>query len=246
MSEKKKITDLWKNTNTDIKFLILILVGFMIVVFDQHIDCHWLSGIYPPYQQAYKDMNDEFQLYTLNYIFGMHANIYEYSIGEITYRLKVDIFSDLIGYLLMAIGLFRLSHKTKIFSISGMTAMLAAALYIVTRLLPFVFNGAQLTYICFFLIIAQYGLEVCIGYMFIYGIFDLLAGYQYSRDRRAIGLSWFSTIIVNLVLIIIGWMSMMLNPVLITFYNMLDLALNLMFVYFVYKNREYILGLKKA
>ena len=72
----------WKNTPQDVKYLILILVGFMFLIFDQHIVCSWLNGIYPAYSES-SGINTEFQLYTLNYLFGLSYNVYEYSIGEL-------------------------------------------------------------------------------------------------------------------------------------------------------------------
>jgi hypothetical protein len=152
----------------------------------------------------------------------------------------------LLGYILITIGLLKLSHKSKIFNISAMTSVLAIVLYVGVRLLPFFFNGQQLTYICFFLIIAQFGLEVCIGYMFVYGVCDLLQGYAYVRDRRAIGISWFVTVVVNAVVLIISWMSMVLNPAFLTVYNIIDLAVNLLFYYFVFRDRDYIMGYRKV
>lgn len=244
MSEEKKAS-FWNSMNGDIKFLMIILIGFMFLIFDQHIVCSWLNGIYPPFQQS-SAINEEFQLFTMNYLFGMKANVYEKSIGEIAYNIKVDIFSDLIGYVLITIGLKKLSKRTKVFNIGVVTSLAAIVLYIITRLLPFLFNGEQLSYICFFLIIAQFGIEVCIGYMFIYGLCDLLSGYQYVRDRRAIVISWFATVVLNAVVMILAWMSWFLNPAFYTIYNMLDLAVNLIFFYFVFRNREYYFGYKKA
>lgn len=245
MSEIKKKTGFWGSMADDTKYLMIVLVGFMFLIFDQHIVCGWLNGIYPAFQQS-ADINEAFQLYTLNYLFGMKANVYEYSIGEIAYNIKVDIFSDLIGYMLIAAGLKKLSKRTKIFNIAVMTAVAAIVLYIGVRLLPFVFNGEQLSYICFWLIIAQFGIEICIGYMFVYGICDLLSGYQYVRDRRAIVIAWFATIVLNAVVLVLSWMSWFLNPAFYTFYNIFDLAVNLLFFYFIFRDREYILGYKKA
>jgi hypothetical protein len=215
------------------------------VVFDQHIVCNWLNGVYPKFVESTK-IHAEFQWYTLNYFFGMHANVYEFTIGELSYRIKVDVFSDLLGYFMMFIGLIRLSKKTKIFNISAATCVLAILLYIGIRFLPFFLNGQILSYACFWLAIAQYGIDICIGYMFVYGLCDLLPGYQYVRDRKAIVISWFATIILNGVVMILYWLSPVINGILITVYNILDLGINILFVYFVLRIREYILGDKIA
>lgn len=251
MSDVKEKTGFWKSIPSDKKFLMIVLAGFMLLIFDQHVTCSWLNGIYPAFQQYTGLTSDEFQLYTLNYLFGMKANIYTYTegpkgIGEMAYNIKIDIFPDLLGYLLIALGLKKLSGKTKIFNIAVMTCGIAILLYIGTRLLPFIFNGQQLSHICFWAIIAQFGIEVCIGYMFVYGLCDLLSGYQYVRDRKAIVLAWFTTVILNAVIVILTWMSWFLHPMFYTFYNMLDLAINLLFFYFIFKDRDYILGYKKA
>lgn len=229
----------------DIRYLMIVLIGFMVLIFDQHVRCSWLNGIYPPFVES-PNINVEFQLYTLNYLFGMSYHIYEYTIGELAYNLKVDIFSDFIGYILIAYGMMRLSKKTKIFNIGVMTSIAAIVIYIVTRLLPFVFNGQQLSYICFFLIIAQAGVEICIGYMFVYGVCDLLPGYQFVRDRKAIVISWFAAVVLNIVIVVLGWLAPVMNSVLLTCYNIFDLAANLLFFYLVFRVRDYILGYKKV
>lgn len=59
--------------------------------FDQHIVCSWLNGIYPAYSES-SGINTEFQLYTLNYLFGLSYNVYEYSIGELAYNIRIDVF----------------------------------------------------------------------------------------------------------------------------------------------------------
>lgn len=235
----------WKNTPQDVKYLILILVGFMFLIFDQHIVCSWLNGIYPAYSES-SGINTEFQLYTLNYLFGLSYNVYEYSIGELAYNIRIDVFSDFIGYILITMGLLKMAKKTKIFNVAAMTSIGAIILYVATRLLPFMFNGAQLCYMCFWLIIAQMGLDICIGYMFVYGVCDLLSGYQYVRDRRAIGISWFASVVLNITVMLVMWMAPMMNGALLTFYNIFDLAVNLLFFWFVFRVRDYILGYKQS
>ena len=152
MSDVKEKTGFWKSIPRDKKFLMIVLAGFMLLIFDQHITCPWLNGIYPSFRQYTGLTSDEFQLYTLNYLFGMKANIYSYAegpkgIGEMAYNIKIDIFPDLLGYILIAIGLKKLSGKTRIFNIAVMTSGIAILLYIGTRVLPFIFNGQQLSHI---------------------------------------------------------------------------------------------------
>lgn len=245
MSDMTKKTGFFSSMANDTKLLMMILIGFMFLIFDQHVTCSWLNGIYPAFEQA-SGINAEFQLYTLNYLFGMDYHIYEYSIGELSYNLRVDIFPDLIGYILIAFGLLKLAGRTKIFHIAAVTCAGAIILYIATRLLPFIFNGQQLSYMCFWLIIAQAGIEICIGYLFIFGVFDLIPGYQYARDRKAIGISWLASVILNITVIVTGWLAPVLNPALITFYNIFDLSVNLLFFYLVFRVRDYILGYRQS
>lgn len=250
MSDVQEKKGFLKSVPLDVKLLMLVLFGFMLLIFDQHVVCSFLNGIYPKFVQSY-DINAEFQLFTINSIFGMSYQAYDYSDGEmviegLAYNLKVDIFPDLLGYILIAIGLYKLAKRTKIFNLAATTSVGAVVLYVITRLLPFVFTGEQLSYICFWLIIAQTGIEICIGYMFVFGICDLIPGYQYVRDRRAIGISWFASVILNIVVVVINWMAPMLNPALLVFYHMFDLAANLLYFYFIIRIRDYILGYKKA
>lgn len=243
MSEKLK--NFWKELRSESGALMIAVIGFMLLVFDQHVSCSFLNGIYPKFQESY-DISAQFQLYTLNYIFGMSANIYEYTIGEIAYSLRVDVFSDLLGYILITIGMMKMSKKNKIFNLASMTSIFAIIIYIGTRMTPFFLNGEILSYVVFWLIIAQCGVEICVGYLFVYAICDMLPGYQHVRDRKAIGISWFVTVVLSIVVMILHWLSPTpyMSHLLVNFYDILLLAVTILYFYFVLRNKDYIFGYK--
>ncbi len=243
----ERIREFCKELKSESGALLITVLGFLLLVFDQRIYCGFLNGIFPAYQQTY-EIGAEFQLYTLNYIFGMAANIYEYSIGEISYAIRVDVFSDLLGYVLLFVGMKKMAKKNKVFNLGVMTVMFAVLIYAFTRVTPFFLNGEILTFVTFWLIIAQCGVDICVGYLFVYGVCDLLPGYQHMRDRKAIGISWFVTVILNIVVVFLHWLSptAYLPHLLVNFYDMLLLAISALYFYFVLRNRDYIFGYKKV
>lgn len=245
MSEK--IKGFFNELKSESGALLITVIGFLLLVFDSRIPCGFLNGLFPAYEQTY-EMSAQFQLYTLNYIFGMSANIYEYSIGEIGYALRVDVFSDLIGYILIMIGTMKMAKKNKIFNLAATTSMFAIVLYAVIRLMPMMFNGKILTSITFWMIVAQCGMEICVGYLFVYGICDMLPGYQHVRDRKAIGISWLVTVILNIVVVFVHWLSPSpyMSQFVVNVYDMLLLGITILYFYFVLRNRDYIYGYKKV
>lgn len=245
MSEK--IKEFFKELKSESGALLITIIGFLLLVFDSRIPCGFLNGLFPAYQESY-EMSVQYQLYTLNYMYGMSANIYEYTIGELAYGIRVDIFSDLIGYLLIIFGTMKMGKMNKIFKLTAGTSMFAIVLYVVTRLMPMVFNGQILTSITFWMIIAQCGVEICVGYLFVYGICDMLPGYQHVRDRKAIGISWFVTVILNIVVVFIHWLSPSpyMSQLVVNIYDILLLGITFLYFYFVLRNRDYIYGYKKV
>lgn len=227
-----------KNISKEKRVLLWVIIGFFFIMFDQNISL----GKINPYPQYKTDVahNLEFQVYTLNYSYGAYCEIDEYYTGDVYYKLTFDIIPDLAGFVILGIFLKKLSKYSKVFGIASATSWAAVVMYLVIHLMPFVFNGMVLSYMCFWLSIAMYGVEVLIGYVFVSGICDTLSGYEHRSSRKAILLSWFGSIVFAAVVSVLRWIAV-INPALLVTYEIFQLAISLFFYYLVVKESKFII-----
>ncbi len=216
--------------------VIAIIAGFLFIMFDQNLS---LGGFcpYPDYITSY-DYNSEFQFYTLDYLYGAKHQFLLTS-TDIFYNLKLDIFPDVLGFILIAIAAAKLVRFSKLFNIVSIMSWGSVVLYGIIHIMPFFLNGMQLSYAGFFLGIAMFGMEAVVGYAFVSAICDTLSGFEHRQARRAIVLSWFVTIVINAVVCVLRWVNV-ISPSLLVTYEVLQLGLNILFYYFVYKDIDYI------
>lgn len=227
-----------KNLSKDHRILLLVIVGLFLLMFDQNFALGDFAP-YGEYETSY-DYNGEFQYYTINYNYGADFNTgAEGVITDVAYKISIDIFPDIIGFLIMAFALKKLGKYSKIFNLASFMSILGGMLYIFIHILPFLFNGMPLVYMGFWGAIAIFGMEVITSYVFVFGICDTLKGHEHSRDRKAIVLAWFATIIINGVVMLLRWLAAV-NTNLLVVYEIIQLGINLLFFYFVLREREYI------
>lgn len=226
-----------KNISKEKRILLWVIIGFFFIMFDQNISL----GKINPYPQYKTDIahNLEFQVYSLNYSYGADCEMDEYYTGDVYYKLTFDIIPDVVGFIILGIFLKKLSKYSRIFGVASVTSWVAVALYSIIHLMPFVFNGMVLSYMCFWLSIAMFGVEVVAGYVFISGVCDALSGYEHRSSRKAIVISWFGSMVLAAVVCVLRWIAV-INPALLVTYEMLQLAISLLFFYFVIKESDFI------
>ncbi len=226
-----------KNISKEKWLLLWVIIGFFIVMFDQNIS---LGGFnpYPAYKTdtAY---NLEFQVYSLNYNYGAGCDMDEFYTGDVYYQLTLDIVPDVLGFIILAIFLKKMDKFSRLFSVASMMAWFSVGLYTFIHVMPFFFNGMVLSYMSFWLAIAMYGAEVIVGYVFVCAVCDTLSGYEHRSSRKAIAISWFGMVVLNAVVCVIRWIAT-INPALLVIYEVLQLAVSLLFYYFVIRDSDFI------
>lgn len=231
------VKNMLKNISKDKWLVLLAVVGFFMIMFDQNISLGSLN-IYPKYETS-GAYSLEFQMYSLNYVYGAWCQIDEIFIGDIYYRFTLDIVPDLLGFVLLAVVCKKMTKFSKLFSIASAMSWFAVGLYVFMRVMPFIFNGMPLSYMCFWLSIAMYGIEVIIGYVFISAVGDTLSGFEHRQSRKAIALSWFGSVALLAVVCVLRWIAI-ISPGLIMVYQMLLLGVSLLFYYFIYREADFI------
>lgn len=234
-----------KNISREKWLLLLVIIGFFLVMFDQNISLGRINP-YPAYETD-SSYNLEFQVYSLNYNYGAGCEYEQLNLaykGDIYYQLTLDIFPDLLGFVILAIFLKKMSKFSKLFGIASVMSWLAILLYGVVHFMPFVFNGMVLSYMSFWLAIATFGIEAIIGYVFICGVCDTLSGYEHRTSRKAITIAWFGSVVLNAVVCVIKWIAV-INPALLVVYEIIQLGVNLLFYFFVIRESDFIVKEKE-
>lgn len=226
-----------KNISKEKWLLLWVIIGFFVVMFDQGIS---LGGINPyPAYETDAGYNLEFQVYSLNYTYGAGCQMDEYYIGDVYYQLTMDIVPDIVGFIILAVFLKKMSKYSRLFSIASVMSWFAVAMYTFIHLMPFLFNGIVLSYMCFWLAIAMYGVEVIIGYVFVCGICDTLQGYEHRSSRKAIAIAWFATAVLSAIVCILRWIAL-ISPALLIVYEILLLAVSILYYYFIIRESDFV------
>lgn len=219
------------------KGLYLVIAGIIVLVLKLSFNTGF--DLYPAYETSY-DINPESQVYTLNYFYGANYEFDEYSATDVYYTgFQINIFSNIIGYILIILGLKKLKDVSKIFSLGVVVAFVGMALYSVVEILPFILNGKILCYIALLLGIAELGATICTLYLFVYGSCMSISGIIFKQERTYIGLSFFGVCVCLIVVAITNWISI-LNPMVVMIYEMLSVFIIGVFLYNVLKVRDYI------
>lgn len=235
----------FKNISKDKWLLIWVMIGFFFIMFDQNISLGKINP-YPAYQTN-ANYSLEFQVYTLNYVYGADCDASEIDgmfIGDVYINPVLDIIPDVIGFIILGIFLKKMDKFSKLFSVASFMAWMGVVLYAFIHIMPFFINGMQLTYMSFWLSIAMFGEEVIVGYVFICGVSDMLSGFEHRSGRRAIAISWFVGAVLSAVVCILRWI-MVISPMLLVVYEMLLLAVSLLYYYFIMRESDFIVAEKK-
>ena len=196
--------------------------------------------IYPEYETDYK-ISSEFQAYTMNYFYGASSVDSEELILDVHFTgFSIDIFCNIIGYILVIIGTSKIMEVSKVFSLSKLLAIIGLVFAIIIEVLPFVFNGSRLCYISLAIGVAELFAALSVSYLFIYGICTILDDIAYKTDRKAIGLSYIGMCICMLVVAVVGWVSAV-SGVLLAFYMLLCAFVTGLLVFNIYKVSDYII-----
>ena len=231
---------MFKNISRDKWLLVLAIIGFFMIMFDQNISLGRLNP-YPAYKTD-SGYSLEFQVYSLNYMYGAGCETSAVDgmfMGDVYYQLTLDVVPDLLGFVILAVFLKKMGKFSKLFPIASIMSWFGAGLYAFIHLMPFFLNGMSLTYMSFWLAIAMYGTEVIVGYVFVCGICDTLSGFEHRAARRAISIAWFGTAVLSAVLCVLRWIAIISSALLVV-YEILLIGISALYYYFIMRESDFI------
>lgn len=231
------------------KYFKIILIGFILLLLDVSVK----TGISYPhsYQYSYKVIG-EFQFYTINTIYGATCTTYTQQtkaddgstgtaklVNEVFFDgVRVDILNDLVGFALLAFGMFGLKKINRAFYMGGILSIVSIGMSAVIHILPFMVNGLRLCYIALFLRIALLGLTISVYYMFMCALVHEIQLVSFKTERKALILLWFAMTILQIVILFITWIQL---PTLTMVYNIVLLGVSIFFFYWAWKVKDYVL-----
>lgn len=217
--------------------LYLILVGIVLLALKLTINTG--LKLYPEYKTDYK-VGSEFQAYTVNYFYGANGVSMDEATLDVYYTgFRIDLFSNIVGYILVIIGVGKLKDVSRVLSLTKMIAIVGLALSVIIEVLPFVLNGYKLCYVALFTGIAELFAAVSVGYLFVYAICTILDDVAFKSDRAYIGMSYIGMAILMIVVAFVGWVSAV-SIILLGFYSLVCAFVTGLLLFNILKVKDYI------
>lgn len=214
-------------------YMFLLAVGFVLIALDIDVT----TGMkYPHAYQNTDQVIGEFQYYNIasNYNArctykmldntkgsenkqpltsnpGLNANVTMDSIKVIDKiyfkNIKVDIASDFVGFLFIAIACFGFRKVSRRFRLAMTTAVFAFILHGIVAWLPFAFNGLLLCNIAMVMGIAYLFCSVLTTFLFASGLLTMCPGVWCRDERKWCKLLWFITFVLQILVTFIFWLG---------------------------------------
>lgn len=217
--------------------LYLIFAGIVILALKLTVNTGIM--IYPEYETDYK-VASEFQSYTLNYFYGTNGITDESGLDVYYTGFRIDIFSNIIGYILVIIGTLKLKEVSKVFSLSRLLAYVGLGLEVIIYVLPYILNGYKLCYTVLLIGIAELFASISVSYMFVYAICTILDDIAFKTERTYIGMSYIGMSILMLVVAFVSWVSSV-SGLLQSFYALFCAFVTGLLIYHVHKVEDYVI-----
>lgn len=122
-------------------------------------------------------------------------------------NVRIDIFNDLLGFLLIALACLGLRKCGKEFSFATASAFCGMLLHIILKSLPFVFNGLSLCNISMVLGIAYIGSIILTTFLFSKGFFRMCSDICCRDERKWGKITWFVTMVLQILLAFVFWVG---------------------------------------
>lgn len=221
--------------------LYMVLAG--IVILALKLSFNTGIQIYPEYETD-DGIVSEFQSFTLNYFYGANEIKAEDVIQDVHYTgFRIDLLSNIIGYIIIMFGAKRLKEVSKVFSLVSLTAMVGLALSVVIEILPFILNGYVLCYVVLLIGVEELVASIFLIYLIVYAISLVLNDIAYKSDKAYIGISYIGMSILMLAVAFIAWVNTVSSLLLGTYVLLLALVTGAL-IFNIYKVGDYIIGEK--
>jgi hypothetical protein len=203
--------------------IILIIIGLLMSAIDINIP----TGFdYPIYQ--YNDhLGKTFQSYVIQNIVGSN--------------LVIDLLPDIIGFILIFIGVTRLLERKRTFIKAFPFLAVTLAFSILRPFLPMLYHGTALTYGA--LIITFFGMiaEIFMEFIIINNIVSITNAVQNKRNNIAVKVGWILSITCKIIIFFTGFVGL---DYLTNFYGSLYILSTVFYCIKLYFSREYITNIE--
>lgn len=216
------------------KYLIMLAIGFILIVLDVHV---YTGIQYPNDYQNSDDIIGEFQYYTLASTYGAHCTYKMMDeetssadssgtaaenpstrststggavevIDEVFFKnFRIDVFNDLVGFILIIISCLKLAAASKRFYFSALCALCGSILYVLLMGLPFVFNGMLLCNLALSLGISYLVCNLATVFLFVSGLLSMCPDVCCRDERKWCKICWFVTFVLQILVTFIFWLG---------------------------------------
>lgn len=122
-------------------------------------------------------------------------------------NIRIDIASDIIGFLLIIIACFKLIPAGRKFGFAIMTAICSVILKITIFLLPFIFNGLTLCNITLIMGLFYLAATLLTVSFFTHGLLGMCKDVCCRDERKWCKTCWFITFILQIMITFIFWLG---------------------------------------
>lgn len=215
------------------KYFLMLAIGFILITLDFHV---YTNQSYPYKYDNSEQVIGEFQYYTIASTYGASCtykminpnsdsdkNNSSESIGSTSTNaasqtvkvidkvffknIRIDIFNDFIGFLLIGIACLKLGIVRRIFRFAALSAFCGFILNGILALLPFVFNGMLLCNITLVIGITYLVCNLLTVYLFVNSLMSMCRDVC-CRDERKWGKTcWFISFVLQILVTFIFWLG---------------------------------------
>lgn len=215
------------------KYIIMLAIGFILIVLDIHV---YTNQSYPNDYINSDQVIGEFQYYTLASTYGATCSYKminsssngvssDYStsgntsqtaasgqtikvIDKVFFKnIRIDIFNDFLGFILIAIACFKLSVAGKKFLYSALCALCGCILNGIITFLPFAFNGLFLCNLTLIIGLSYLACNLATIFLFVNGLLGMCREVCCRDERKWCRICWFLSFTMQILVTFIFWLG---------------------------------------
>ena len=203
--------------------ILMSVVGFLLIAVDVPVS----TGIsYPSKYENNKDIIGEYQYYAIKTFYGATCTMKKLDpekdasvadgyytdaefVDDVFYDgIKIDVFNDIIGFLLLAGVCFKLSKYKKLFKPALVFSITSIVLKLLIDLFPFVLNGMPLCNIALGFGIAYTASAIIATFFMTKGYLALIQDSCCRDERLWLNTSWFVSMVLIIMLLLLRWLDL--------------------------------------
>lgn len=199
-------------------YIIMLIIGFIFISLDVNM---YTDKSYPNNYDNTKQVIGEFQYYNIASNYGATCTYklldsdnteaqYQSTkvIDQVFYKnIRIDIFNDFAGFLLIALACFKLDIASRKFRFASLCAVGGLVLHGVIVALPFITNGLLLCNAAMIIGILYLLCTVFTTFLFAGGLFEMCSDIS-CRDERKWGKTcWFISCVLQILVTFVFWLG---------------------------------------